>query len=90
MEKGCENCRHKKKSAFEFPCMRCIRNATDKWEPEQTEIAVRRFDDLGRIVIPKAVRQRAFGNAVTEGKAMRIFCETDGTVILKPYDIDGL
>lgn len=46
---------------------------------------IRRIDDLGRIVIPKAVRQSAFGTADTEGKPMEIYYEPDGTIILKPY-----
>lgn len=47
----------------------------------------RRFDDLGRIVIPKDVRQKAFGTGNTEGKQMRIFYQEDGTIILKPFII---
>lgn len=49
----------------------------------KTEI-IRKFDDLGRIVIPKTVRQEAFGTHETEGKPMEIFYENDGTIILKP------
>ena len=48
---------------------------------------IRRFDDLGRIVIPKEIRQRIFG---TPGKAvgmpMEIFMEKDGSIILRKYD----
>lgn len=40
MEKGCENCRHKTKTEHEMPCVRCIRNATDKWEPVQDLVEV--------------------------------------------------
>ena len=40
MEKDCENCRHKTKAEQEMPCVRCIRNATDKWEPEQDVVEV--------------------------------------------------
>lgn len=47
---------------------------------------IRRFDDLGRIVIPRAVRVTAFGAANVEGKPMEIFYEKDGTIILKPYE----
>jgi AbrB family looped-hinge helix DNA binding protein len=47
--------------------------------------AVRRIDDLGRLVIPKEVRKAAFGTSDTAGKPMEIFYETDGTIILKPY-----
>lgn len=46
---------------------------------------IRRFDDLGRIVIPKEMRIKAFGTANTEGKPMEIYYEDDGTVILKPH-----
>ena len=46
---------------------------------------IRRIDDLGRIVIPKAVRKYAFGTEDVEGKPMEIFYEKDGTIILKPY-----
>ena len=45
---------------------------------------IRKFDDLGRIVIPRTVRQEAFGTCKTEGKEMEIFYEKDGTIILKP------
>ena len=48
--------------------------------------AVRRIDDLGRIVIPKEVRKQAFGTSDVCGKPMEIFYESDGTIILKPYD----
>lgn len=47
---------------------------------------IRRFDDLGRIVIPKSVRQEAFGTSKNEGKPMEIFYEKDGTIILKPSE----
>ena len=45
---------------------------------------IRKFDDLGRIVIPRIIRQEAFGTSKTEGKPMEIFYENDGTIILKP------
>lgn len=44
----------------------------------------RRFDELGRINIPREVRKQALGTTVTEGKCMEIFYEKDGTIILKP------
>lgn len=47
---------------------------------------IRRIDDLGRIVIPRAVRQEVYGTANTEGKPMEIFYEKNGTIILKPYE----
>lgn len=45
---------------------------------------VRRFDDLGRIAIPKEVRKQALGTTNTDGKPMKILYEKDGTIILKP------
>ena len=45
---------------------------------------IRKFDDLGRIVIPRLVRQEVFGTSKNEGKLMEIFYEKDGTIILKP------
>ena len=46
---------------------------------------IRRFDELGRIVIPIKAREAAFGTKDVEGKAMEVFYEPDGTIILKPY-----
>lgn len=46
---------------------------------------VRRLDDLGRVVIPRLVREKAFGTSDTDGLLMEIFYEKDGTIILKPY-----
>ncbi len=46
---------------------------------------IRRFDDLGRIVIPRKVRKQALGTTDTDGKLMEIFYEKDGTIILKPF-----
>ena len=52
-----------------------------------TSGTIRRFDDLGRIHIPKEVRREAFGkNVNTEGKPMEVFYEKDGTIILKPLE----
>lgn len=45
---------------------------------------IRRFDDLGRIAIPKEIRKQSFGTPYTDGKQMEIFYEKDGTIILKP------
>lgn len=45
---------------------------------------IRRFDNLGRIVIPKEVRKQALGTLYTDGKSMEFFYEKDGTIILKP------
>lgn len=49
---------------------------------------IRRFDDLGRIVIPKEVRERAFGTSKTALKPMEIYYD-NGTIILKPCTIDN-
>ncbi len=48
-----------------------------------TTDSVRRFDDLGRIAIPREVRKQALGTTNTEGKSMKILYEEDGTIILK-------
>ena len=48
---------------------------------------IRRFDDLGRIVIPKYIRQRIFGTPEkSEGMPMEIFMDKDGSIILRKYD----
>ena len=49
---------------------------------------IRRFDDLGRFVIPKKVRELAFGIEDVDCKPMEIFYEKDGTIILKPIKFD--
>lgn len=46
---------------------------------------IRRIDDLGRITIPKEVRQNAYGKWDVEGMPYEIYYEADGTIILKPY-----
>lgn len=47
---------------------------------------VKRFDDLGRIVIPKGIRSKLFGiSKNAEGKLMEIIYE-NGCVILKPVE----
>lgn len=48
---------------------------------------VRRFDDLGRIVIPKACR-KAIGIDVYEGVPMEIFVNEDREIVLRPYGIN--
>ncbi len=49
---------------------------------------IRRIDDLGRIAIPKEVRQNALRSKSrnVEGMPMEFFYENDGTIILKPYE----
>lgn len=45
---------------------------------------VRRFDDLGRIVIPKNLRKEILGTSYTESKPMEFFVHGD-CIILKKY-----
>ena len=45
---------------------------------------VRRFDDLGRIVIPREIRKQIFGTAEkSEGIPMEIFMDGEDIVIRK-------
>ena len=46
---------------------------------------VRRFDDLGRIVIPKEIRMQLFGTPKTEDMLMEIFMDKD-TIVLRKYE----
>ena len=47
---------------------------------------VRRFDDLGRIVIPKEIRKQIFGTPEkSEGMPMEIFMNND-TIVLRKYE----
>ena len=46
---------------------------------------VRRFDDLGRIVIPKEIRRKLFGTKCTDGEPMEIFMDKDD-IILRKYE----
>ena len=47
---------------------------------------VRRFDDLGRIVIPKELRKQLFGTPEkSEGMPMEIFMDKD-TIVLRKYE----
>ena len=45
---------------------------------------IRRFDGLGRIVVPKEVRKQAFGKTDLTCIPMEFFYEKDGTIIIKP------
>ena len=45
--------------------------------------SVRRFDDLGRIVIPKEIRMKLFGTKCTDGEPMEIFMDKDDIIIRK-------
>ena len=49
---------------------------------------IRRFDDLGRIVIPKEIRRQIFGEIDTTGKQMEIFVE-DNRIILQKCKEDN-
>ena len=45
---------------------------------------IRRFDDLGRIVIPKDIRRQLFGSAEkSEGQPMEIFIDGDDIILRK-------
>lgn len=45
---------------------------------------IRRFDDLGRIAVPKEVRKQVFGKTDLTSVPMEFFYEKDGTIIMKP------
>ena len=45
---------------------------------------VRRVDDLGRIVIPKAIRKQV---NITEGEPMELYIMEDGSILFKKYKI---
>ena len=45
---------------------------------------IRRFDDLGRIVVPKEVRKQALSKIDLTNVPMEFFYEKDGTIIMKP------
>ena len=46
---------------------------------------VRRFDELGRINIPKEIRIKLFGTKYTDGEPMEIFMDKDD-IILRKYE----
>ena len=46
---------------------------------------VRRFDDLGRIVIPKELRRQIFGTHKTEGMLIEMFIDGEN-IILRKYE----
>lgn len=46
------------------------------------EIVYRRFDDLGRIVIPKQIRRQL---GIDVGDAMQITIDKQGRVVLEKY-----
>ena len=46
---------------------------------------VRRFDELGRINIPKEIRRKLFGTKCTDGEPMEIFMNKD-TIVMRKYE----
>lgn len=44
---------------------------------------IRKFDDIGRIVIPRAIREKVLGSNKVEGLPMEIFIGKDNNIILK-------
>lgn len=44
---------------------------------------IRRFDDLGRIVIPREVRKNVFSNTDVTGVPMEIFIEGEDIILRK-------
>ena len=46
---------------------------------------IRRFDDLGRIVIPRELRRQLFGTPETENMPIEIFIDGDN-IILRKYE----
>lgn len=45
---------------------------------------VRMVDDLGRIVIPKAIRKQV---NITEGEPMELYIMEDGSILFRKYKI---
>ena len=43
---------------------------------------IRRVDDLGRIVIPKVIREKL---GIEDGEPLEIFIDKDGGVVFKKY-----
>ena len=50
---------------------------------------VRRFDDLGRIFIPKGLRRQMFGTPKTEGMLMEMFIDGENIILRKYGDKGG-
>lgn len=46
---------------------------------------IRRVDDLGRIVIPKEIRNQVFGKTDTTGEPMEIFIDGEN-IVLRRYE----
>lgn len=45
---------------------------------------IRKIDEVGRIGIPREVRNQVFGTSETENIAVEFFYEKDGTIVMKP------
>ena len=50
---------------------------------------IRRFDDLGRIVIPREVRKTVFSNTNVTGVPMEIFIDGEDIVLRKCKAVDN-
>ena len=50
---------------------------------------IRRFDDLGRINIPKEIRKQLFGTKCTEGEPMELFLDGENVVLRKYQEETG-
>lgn len=51
---------------------------------------IRRVDDLGRIVIPKELREKVFGRRDATGEPVEFFYKKEDdkiVLVLKPYEI---
>lgn len=48
---------------------------------------IRRFDDLGRINIPKEIRKQLFGTKCTVGEPMELFLDGENVVLRKYQDV---
>ena len=44
---------------------------------------IRRFDDLGRINIPREIRRQIFGTKCTDGQPMEIFVDGENIILHK-------
>lgn len=58
-----------------------------KKENMKTTGMVRRIDDLGRVVIPKEIRQAM---RIKEGDPLEIFADRNNGVVLKKYNPDSV
>lgn len=46
---------------------------------------IRRFDDLGRIVIPKWIRQRL---EIREGQTMDVYVDSENRIVLQKFEAE--